>query len=75
MCSDTGVYIYSHNHAEVILIVYVDNLLYMSLNLLKIKRMKKLLADKFQMRDLKPASTFLEMQITCDQSKKLLMID
>jgi hypothetical protein len=64
--SDTGVYVYSHNHAEVILIVYVDNLLYMSPSLLEIKRMKKLLADKFQMQDLGPASTFLGMQITRD---------
>jgi hypothetical protein len=73
--SDAGVYVYSHDHAEVILIVYVDDLLYMSPSLSEIKRMKKLLADKFQMRDLGPASTFLGMQITRDRSKKLLMID
>jgi hypothetical protein len=47
----------------------------MSLSLSEIKRMKKLLADKFQMQDLGSASTFLGMRITCDQSKKLLMID
>jgi hypothetical protein len=75
MRSDAGVYVYSHDHAEVILIVYVDNLLYMSPSLLEIKRMKKLLADKFQMQNLGPASTFLEMRITHDRSKKLLMID
>jgi hypothetical protein len=73
--SDAGVYVYSHDYAEVILIVYVDDLLYMSLSLSEIKRMKKLLADKFQMRDLGPASTFLGMRIIRDQSKKLLMID
>jgi hypothetical protein len=49
ICSDAGVYVYSHDHAEVILIVYVDNFLYISLSLLEIKRMKKLLVDKFQM--------------------------
>jgi hypothetical protein len=75
MHSDAGVYVYSHNHAEVILIVYVDDLLYMSPSLSEIKRMKKLLADEFQMRDLGPASTFLGMQINRDRSKKLLMID
>jgi hypothetical protein len=75
MCSNAGIYVYLHDHAEVILIVYVDDLLYMSPSLSKIKRMKKLLTDKFQMRDLGPASIFLEMQITRDQSKKLLMID
>jgi hypothetical protein len=47
----------------------------MSPSLSEIKRMKKLLADKFQMRDLGPASTFLGMRINRDQSKKLLMID
>jgi hypothetical protein len=75
MHSNIGVYVYSHNHAEVILIVYIDNLLYMSPSLSEIKRMKQLLTDKFQMRDLGLASTFLGMQITRDQSKKLLMID
>jgi hypothetical protein len=75
MRSNAGVYIYSHDHAEVNLIVYIDDFLYMSLSLSEIKRMKKLLADKFQMRDLGPASTFLGMWITCDRSKKLLMID
>jgi hypothetical protein len=72
---DAGIYVYSHDHAEVILIVYVDNLLYMSPSLSEIKRMKKLLVDKFQMRDLGPASTFLGMRITRDRSKKLLIID
>jgi hypothetical protein len=46
---DTSVYVYSHDYAEVILIVYVDDLLYISPSLSEIKRMKKLLADKFQM--------------------------
>jgi hypothetical protein len=73
--SDAGVYVYSYDYAEVILIVYVDDLLYISPSLSEIKRMKKLLADKFQMQDLDPASIFLEMRITHDQSKKLLMID
>jgi hypothetical protein len=75
MCSDAGIYVYLHDHAEVILIIYVDDLLYMSPSLLEIKRMKKLLADKFQMQDLEPASIFLGMQITWNQSKKLLIID
>ena len=37
--------------------------------------MKKLLADKFQMRDLGPAASFLGMRITRDRKKKLLTID
>jgi hypothetical protein len=73
--SDTGIYVYSYNHAEVILFVYVEDLLYMSPSLLAIERMKKILIDKFQMQDLGSASTFFRMQITCDQSKKLLIID
>lgn len=73
--SDAGVYVYHHDQAEVILIVYVDDLLHMSSSTSEIKRMKKLLADKFQMRDLGPASSFLGMRITRDRSKKLLTID
>ena len=71
--SDAGVYV--HDQAEVILIVYVDDLLHMGPSLLEIKRMKKLLADRFQMRDLGAATSFLGMRIKCDRSKRLLTID
>ena len=73
--SDTGVYVYSHDSAEVILIVYVDNLLHMGPDLSVIKRMKSVLASKFQMRDLGTATSFLGMRITRDRSKKALAID
>ena len=73
--SDAGVYVYSHDQAEVILIVYVDDLLHMGHSLPEIKRMKKMLADKFQMRDLGAATNFLGMRITRDRKKKLLTID
>ena len=65
----------SHNSAEVILIVYVDDLLHMGPSLLEIKRMKKLLADRFQMQDLGAATSFLSMWIKRDRSKRLLTID
>ena len=58
-----------------ILIVYVDDLLPMGPSLPEIKRIKKILADKFQMRDLGAATTFLGMRITRDRSKKQLEID
>lgn len=73
--SDAGIYVYHHEKAEVILIVYVNDLLHMGFSLKEIKRMKKLLADKFQIRDLGATASFLGMRITCDRSKKLLTID
>lgn len=73
--SDAGVYVYSHAKAEMILIVYVDDLLPMGPSLSEIKRIKKILAERFQMRDLGPATNFLGMRITRDRSKNLLEID
>ena len=73
--SDAGVYVYSHATAEVILVVYVDDLLHMGPSLTDIKRFKKMLADKFQMRDLGAATSFLGMRITRDRSKRTLAID
>ena len=60
-CSDAGVYVYYHEHVQIILIIYVDDLLYMGPSLKDIKRSKKMLADKFQMRDLGATTTFLGM--------------
>ena len=73
--SDAGVYVYSHDQAEIILIVYVDDLLHMGPSLTEIKRFKQLLADEYQMRDLGAATTFLGMRITRDRSKRILSID
>lgn len=73
--SDAGVYVYSHGQAEMILIVYVDDLLHLSPSLDEIKRSKKMLSEKFQMRDLGPATTFLGMRITYDRVKHMLTLD
>ena len=67
---DAGVYVYEHDLAEMILIVYVDDLLPMGPGLTEIKRIKQVLADQFQIRDLGPATSFLGMRITRDRSKK-----
>ena len=72
-CSDAGVYV--HDQWEIILIVYVDNLLPMGPRLDRITLIKKILAKQFQMRDLGAATTFLGMWIKCDWKNKILRID
>lgn len=73
--SDAGVYVYEQKKGHMILIVYVDDLLPMGPSKSEIDRVKKVLADKFQMRDLGPADTFLGMRITRDRSKRQLELD
>ena len=72
-CSDAGVYI--HDQWEIILIVYVDDLLPMGPSLDRITSIKKVLAKEFQMRDLGAATTFLGMRIERDRKNRLLRID
>ena len=71
--SDAGVYV--HDQWEMILIIYIDDLLPMGPRLDQITSIKKVLAKEFQMQDLGAATTFLGMWIKHDQKNRLLRID
>ena len=70
--SDAGVYILRHHHkrgdseTDVILILYVDDLLLLGEDLSKIQDIKHQLGKLYQMEDLGPASSYLGIQITRD---------
>ena len=70
--SDAGVYILHHHHKrgdsemDMILILYVDNLLLLGECHSKIKDVKCQLGKLYQMKDLGPASSYLGIRITRD---------
>ena len=70
--SDVGVYILCCHHKrgdpemDMILILYVDNLLLLGEDLSKIEDVKCQLGKLYQMKDLGPASSYLGIQITRD---------
>ena len=63
--SDVGVYVLHHHHKkgdanmDMILILYVDNLLLLREDLSKIKDVKHQLGKLYQMKDLGPTSSYL----------------
>ena len=63
--SDAGVYILHHHHKrgdsnmDMILILYVDDLLLLGQDLSKIKDIKCQLGKLYQMKDLRPTSSYL----------------
>ena len=63
--SDVGVYVLRHHHKrgdsemDVILILYVDDLLLLGEDLYKIQDIKRQLGKLYQMKDLRPASSYL----------------
>ena len=63
--SDAGVYVLHHHHKrgdstmDMILILYVDNLLLLGADLSKIEDVKRQLGKLYQMKDLGPASSYL----------------
>ena len=65
MHSDAGVYVLHHHHkrgdsiTDMILILYVDDLLLLGEDLSKIKDIKCQLGKLYQMKDLRPASSYL----------------
>ena len=70
--SDAGVCILCHHHKmgdsemDMILILYVNNLLLLGEDLSKIEDIKCQLGKLYQMKDLGPTSSYLGMQITKD---------
>ena len=68
--SDVGVYLLNHHHkggnTEMILILYVDDLLLLGEDLHKIEDVKHQLGILYQMKDLGPTSSYLGIQITRD---------
>ena len=72
--SDAGVYILNRQHKrgesymDIILILYVDNLLILGEDLSKIEDVKRQLGKLYQMKDLGPASSYLGIRITRDRN-------
>ena len=79
--SDAGVYILHHHHkrgdsnTDMILILYVDDLLLLGEDLSKIKDVKHQLGKLYQMKDLGPTSSYLGIQITRDQNTQTIWIN
>ena len=70
--SDVGVYVLHRHHKrwdskmDMILILYVDDLLLLGEDLSKIEDVKRQLGKLYQMKDLGPASSYLGIRITRD---------
>ena len=58
-----------------ILILYVDNLLLLGEDLSKINDVKLQLGKLYQMKDLRPASSYLGIQITSDHNRQAIWIN
>ena len=79
--SDAGVYVLHHHHKrgdsemDMILILYVNDLILLGEDLSKIEDIKCQLGKLYQMKDLRPASSYLGIQITRDQNIRAIWID
>ena len=60
---------------DMILILYIDNILLLGEDLSKIEDVKCQLGKLYQMKDLRPASSYLGIQITRDQNIRAIWID
>ena len=79
--SDAGVYILDRHHKrgdskmDMILILYVDNLLLLGEDVSKIEDVKHQLGKLYQMKDLGPTSSYLGIRITRDRNTQAIWID
>ena len=60
---------------DMILILYVDDLLLLGEDLSKIEDIKRQLGKLYQMKDLRPASSYLGIQITRDHNTRAIWIN
>ena len=79
--SDVGVYVLHRHHkrgdsnTDMILILYVDDLLILGEDLSKIEDVKRQLGKLYQMKDLGPASSYLGIRITRNHDTCAIWID
>ena len=79
--SDAGVYVLCCHHKrgdskmDVILILYVDDLLLLGEDLSKIQDIKRQLGKLYQMKDLGPASSYLGIRITRERNTRAIWIN
>ena len=79
--SDVDVYVLHHHHkrgdseTDMILMLYVDDLLLLGEGHSKIKDVKKQLGKLYQMKDLGPTSSYLGIRITRDHTRQIIWID
>ena len=63
------------NQTEIILILYVDDLLLMGNDLSMINKIKKKLGEAYHMKDLGAAQSYLGIRITRDRAHQRIWID
>ena len=73
--SDYATYSKGIGEKQVILALYVDDLLIMSENLQEVKEVNSALSSKFEMVDFGEVSTVLGMRVTRDRKRGVLQID
>ena len=73
--ADPGVYIHFHNQDLIILVIYVDDALFMGSNRSYLRFKKQEFMKKWESRDLGEAKEYLGMRITRDRIKKTLKLD
>ena len=76
--SDAGVYVLRQrggNQTEIILILYVDDLLLMGNDLSMINKIKKKLGEAYHMKDLGATQSYLGIRITRDHAHLCIWID
>jgi hypothetical protein len=73
--SDTGVYIQIKNNDILVVVLYVDDVLFLGNNKTLLMEKKNAFMKKWECRDLGHISEYLKMQIVRDRKKKKLVVD
>ena len=73
--SDPGVYVHFHDNDIILLVIYVDDSLFMGSNPRYLFQKKKEFMTKWECRDLGAAKEYLGMRITRDRKKRILLLD
>jgi hypothetical protein len=75
LISDAGIYKYKSGSTTIIVILYVDDVIFMGNNYKLLMEKKKLFMKKWECRDMGAISEYLGMKILRDRKNKILKID
>src|SRR6266568_9444280 len=75
LISDAGIYVVKQQGTIIVIILYVDDVIFMGNNAKLLMSKKKQFMKKWECRDLGPVSEYLGMKIVQDRARKTLTID
>ena len=71
---DSNTYLFRHRRYDILLLLYVDNLLIAVPSILVINNVRDQIAKQFELKELGPVKRFLGFDVICDRAQRKIFV-